>query len=115
IGERALELGKPILVWKVGNTDVGKQAAASHTARLTAGYELYRAAFRLGGYIEVHDIDDLVDICKAFGGRKLPKGNRVAIATLSGGAGVLLADRCVEEGLTLPPLSDITVKTLREF
>ncbi len=24
IGERALELGKPILVWKVGNTDVGR-------------------------------------------------------------------------------------------
>ena len=65
--------------------------------------------------IEVRDIDDLVDICKAFGGRKLPKGNRVAIATLSGGAGVLLADRCTEEGLTLPPLADATVKTLREF
>ena len=59
----ALELGKPILVWKVGNTDVGRQAAASHTARLTAGYELYRTAFRLGGFIEVRDIDDLVDIC----------------------------------------------------
>jgi len=115
IGERAMELGKPILVWKVGNTDAGRQAAASHTARLTAGYELYRAAFRLGGFIEVRDIDDLVDICKAFGGRKLPKGNRVAIATLSGGAGVLLADRCTEEGLTLPPLDDSTVKTLREF
>lgn len=115
IGERALELGKPILVWKVGNTDVGRQAAASHTARLTAGYELYRAAFRLGGFIEVRDIDDLVDICKAFGGRKLPKGNRVGIVTLSGGAGVLLADRCAEEGLTLPPLADATVKKLREF
>ena len=42
IGERALELGKPMLVWKVGNTDVGSKAATSHSARLTAGYELYR-------------------------------------------------------------------------
>ena len=115
IGERALELGKPILVWKVGNSDVGRQAAASHTARLTAGYELYRAAFRLGGFVEVRDIDDLVDICKAFGGRKLPRGNRVAIITPSGGAGVLLADRCVEEGLALPPLSAATVAKLREY
>ena len=105
IGERALELGKPILAWKVGNTDVGRQAAASHTARLTAGYELYRAAFRLGGFIEVRDIDDLVDICKAFAARKLPNGNRVAVITPSGGAGVLLADRCIEEGLELPPLA----------
>ena len=115
IGERALELGKPILVWKVGNTDVGRQAAASHTARLTAGYELYRTAFRLGGFIEVRDIDDLVDICKVLRSRKLPQGNRVAVITPSGGAGVLLADRCVEEGLTLPPLSDSTVRKLREY
>jgi acyl-CoA synthetase (NDP forming) len=115
IGQRALELGKPILVWKVGNTDVGRQAAASHTARLTAGYELYRAAFRLGGFIEVRDIDDLVDICKVLRARKLPQGNRVAVITPSGGAGVLLADRCVEEGLTLPPLSDSTVAKLREY
>ena len=115
IGERALELGKPILVWKVGNTDVGRQAAASHTARLTAGYELYRTAFRLGGFIEVRDIDDLVDVCKALRHRKLPRDNRVAVITPSGGAGVLLADRCVEEGLQLPPLSDETLKKLREY
>jgi acyl-CoA synthetase (NDP forming) len=115
IGERALELGKPILVWKVGNTDVGRQAAASHTARLTAGYELYRTAFRLGGFIEVRDIDDLVDVCKALRHRKLPRGNRVAVITPSGGAGVLLADRCVEEGLQLPPLAEETLKKLREY
>jgi len=115
IGERALELGKPILAWKVGNTGAGRQAAASHTARLTAGYELYRTAFRLGGFIEVRDIDDLVDICKAFRGRKLPKSNRVAVITASGGAGVLLADRCVEEGLELPPLAEATVAKLREY
>jgi acetate---CoA ligase (ADP-forming) len=115
VGERALELGKPILVWKVGNSEVGKQAAASHTARLTAGYELYRAAFRRGGFIEVRDIDDLVDICKALRARKLPRGNRVAVVTASGGAGVLLADRCSEEGLVLPPLSAETVARLREY
>jgi acyl-CoA synthetase (NDP forming) len=115
IGERALELGKPILAWKVGNSDVGRQAAASHTARLTAGYELYRTAFRLGGFIEVRDIDDLVDICKALRSKKLPKSNRVAVITPSGGAGVLLADRCIEEGLELPPLSPETVAKLREY
>jgi acyl-CoA synthetase (NDP forming) len=115
IGQRALALGKPILAWKVGNSDVGRQAAASHTARLTAGYELYRAAFRLNGFIEVRDIDDLVDICKVLHARKLPKGNRVAVITPSGGAGVMLADRCIEEGLAVPPLADATVTKLREF
>lgn len=119
IGERALELGKPILAWKVGNTDVGSRAATSHSARMTAGYELYRAAFKRGGLVEIRDVDDLVDISKAFLIRKLPAGNRVGVLTLSGGAGVLLADRCVESGLTLPALTDATraklAKTLVSF
>ena len=114
IGHRALALGKPILAWKVGNSAVGKQAATSHTARMTAGYELYRAAFREGGFIEVRDIDDLVDVAKGFVGRKLPRGNRVGVVTLSGGAGVLIADQCVERGMAVPPLADATRGRLRE-
>ena len=114
IGERALELGKPILAWKVGNTDIGARAATSHSARMTAGYALYRAAFRRGGLIEIRDVDDLIDVAKAFAIGKLPRGNRVGVLTLSGGAGVLLADRCVEEGLQLPQLADATTRRLRE-
>ncbi len=114
IGERALELGKPIVVWKVGNTDVGRQAAASHTARMTTGYELFQAAFQRGGFVEVHDSDDLLDALKVFRARRLPHGNRVGVITISGGAGVLLADRCLEFGLQLPPLSAATASTLRE-
>lgn len=114
IGSRALELGKPILAWKVGNTEIGARAATSHSARMTAGYALYRAAFRRGGLTEIRDVDDLIDIAKAFAIRKLPRGNRVGVLTLSGGAGVLLADRCVEEGLELPALAEATTQKLRE-
>jgi len=114
VGERALELGKPVLAWKVGNTAIGSRAATSHSARLTSGYELYRAAFRRGGLVEIRDVDDLVDIAKAFAIRKLPAGNRVGVATLSGGAGVLLADRCTESGLELPAFAEATTAKLRE-
>jgi acyl-CoA synthetase (NDP forming) len=114
IGSRALALGKPILAWKVGNTEIGARAATSHSARMTSGYALYRAAFRRGGLVEIRDVDDLIDIAKAFAIRKLPRGNRVGVLTLSGGAGVLLADRCVEEGLQLPELSEATTRKLRE-
>ena len=112
VGERALELGKPILAWKVGNTSVGSQAATSHSARLTAGYELYRAAFRRGGLVEIRDVEDLIDYSKAFLIRKPPAGNRVGVLTLSGGAGVLLADRCIENGLELPTLTEATREKL---
>jgi acetate---CoA ligase (ADP-forming) len=114
IGERALALGKPILTWKAGNTAPGARAAISHTGRMTAGYELYRAAFRRGGFVEIRDVDDLIDICKAFLIGKPPRGRRVCAVSISGGAGVLLADRCIENGLELPPLSAATAARLRE-
>jgi acyl-CoA synthetase (NDP forming) len=115
LGARALELNKPILVWKVGNTDVGRQAAASHTARMTASYELFQTAFRQGGFIEVRDMDDLIDVMKILRTKRVPRGNRVGVITLSGGAGVLLADRCIEHGLDLPKLTDATTTKLREL
>ena len=59
-------------------------------------------------------MDDLVDIAKAFAIRKLPAGNRTGVLTLSGGAGVLLADRCVESGLMLPEFAPGTTAQLKE-
>ncbi|MDA8108220.1 MAG: acetate--CoA ligase family protein [Betaproteobacteria bacterium] len=115
LGQRALGSGKPVLVWKVGNSQLGRRAAASHTANLTAPYELYKAAFREGGFIEVRDVDDLVDAVRAFRARRLPAGAGVGVVSVSGGAGVLLADRCEEYGLTLPPLGEATQRRLAEL
>jgi len=66
LGERALELRKPIIVWKVGNSISGRRAALSHTANLTSDPELYRAVFRQGGFIEIREVDDLIDVARAF-------------------------------------------------
>ncbi|HWI12798.1 MAG TPA: acetate--CoA ligase family protein, partial [Burkholderiales bacterium] len=113
IGERALELGKPILVWKAGRSETGRRAAASHTAQLTTADELYRAAFRRGAWLEVEDYGDVVDLWRAFRAGRLPAGNRTAILTASGGTGVFMADHCETYGLALPPLSDATLAKLR--
>ncbi len=115
LGEKARRLGKPIAVWKVGNSRTGQAAAASHTANLSAGYELYRAAFDHPGFVLVRDVDDLVDVAKGFLHRRQPKGNRVGVISISGGAGVLLADRCEELGLALPSLSESSSAELRSF
>ncbi|MGZ5144063.1 MAG: acetate--CoA ligase family protein [Burkholderiales bacterium] len=113
LGRRALEVGKPIAVWKVGNTAVGQRAAVSHTANLTEEYDFYRDAFREGGFVEIREVYDLVDAAKVFRSGKRPRGRRAAIVTTSGGAGVLLADRCAESKVELPPLTAATVSALR--
>ena len=113
LGRRALEIGKPIAVWKVGNTRAGSRAAVSHTANLTEDYDYYRDAFREGGFIEIREIYDLIDAARVFRARKRPRGNRVAIVTTSGGAGVLITDACEHANLTLPEMTAPTLAALK--
>ena len=113
LGRKALAAGKPMLVWKVGNSEAGAKAAASHTANLGGAPALYRAAFRQAGAIEVSDVTDLADCAHALLAKRLPRGNRIAVVTISGGAGILMADRCAEAGLELPALAPATVERLR--
>ncbi|HYH42910.1 MAG TPA: CoA-binding protein, partial [Burkholderiales bacterium] len=115
VGEKALLAGKPILMWKVGNTEQGQRAAASHTANLGGAMALYRAAFRQKGIIQVDDIQDVVDYGRAFQSRRLPAGNRLAIITISGGAGILMTDEIVAGGMELAKLAPETLDKLREF
>jgi acyl-CoA synthetase (NDP forming) len=115
VGRRALELGKPILVWKVGNTDMGRVAAESHTASMTAGYALYRAAFEEGGFIEIGDVHDLIDGVRAFSGRRLPRGPNLGVLTTSGGSGVLMVDAADRHGLKFPRLAPETLRAVKEL
>ncbi len=115
IGRKALAVGKPYLLWKVGSSEAGARAAASHTANLGGAMALYRAAFRQSGIIEVADVNELADRARALLAPRKPKGNRVAVVTLSGGAGVLMADHCAPAGLDLPELSASTLARLKEI
>lgn len=109
LGQRALELRKPILVWKVGNSAAARAAAESHTASMTAAYVCYRTAFEEGGFVEIDDVHDLVDAARAFQSRRLPRGPNVAAITTSGGSGVLIADVAERHGLTFPRLAPATL------
>lgn len=113
LGGRALELQKPIVVWKVGNTRAGRRAATSHTGNLTGDFDLYKEVFRSGGFIEIDDLDNLIDIARAVGMRRMPAGERVGIISISGGAGVLLADHCEGAGLEVADLAPESTRELR--
>lgn len=113
IGEAALDARKPILVWKVGNSEEGQRAVASHTANLSGATVLYQAAFKQTGILQIEDIQDIVDYSSAFQCGKVPRGNRVAIITISGGAGIMMTDEAIARGLAVQPLSQQTVEKLR--
>jgi len=112
--DKALRSGKPIIVTKIGHSDAGQRAAASHTAALAGSYDAYRAMFRHYGIIEGADIEEMVDLAAAFSlyRERLPRGKRVGIGTASGGGGGWVADACIETGLEVPTLDDATRKII---
>jgi len=112
LGLQGLRCGKPILVWKAGNSESGRRASLSHTGAMASSYALYQAAFRQVGIIEVREIQDLIDLKKVLLAVRTPEGRRVCIVTVSGGAGILIADEMAALGLELAPLHDVTIATL---
>lgn len=106
VAEKALRAGKPIIVNKIGQSDAGVRAAASHTAALAGAYAAYQAMFQRYGIIEGRDIGEMVDIAAGFLAwrTRLPGGHRVGICTASGGGGGWMADACTAAGLEVPEL-----------
>ena len=114
VAEKALKAGKPLIVRKIGQTEPGRRAVASHTAVLAGSQAAYRAVFDRYGLIEGRDFDEMLDIASGFlaCGDRMPLGNRVGICTSSGGAGVWMADACAAAGLEVPVLDDETRATI---
>lgn len=96
--------GKPVALLKSGRTEAGSRAAASHTGALATDDRVLDTALRQLGIVRVDDIDELLDVARAFESTRRPKGNRVAVVTTSGGSGILAADAVERHGLELSPL-----------
>src|SRR5258708_17570176 len=102
---RAAEIGKPVIVTKVGRSGAGERAAASHTASMAGWSAAYDAVFAKYGFIVSNDLDEAVTTAAILTTNPLPKGDRVAVLTVSGGAGIWGADTVSMQGLKVPELS----------
>src|SRR4029077_5459844 len=84
----------------------GRRAAASHTGALAHSGAVDDAIFRHYGILRGEDLDHMLDMAAAFAFCKLPRGNRVAVITGSGGSAVWMSDILSAHGLQLPVLED---------
>ena len=100
---------KPLVVWKGGRTEVGAQAAMSHTGSLSSSAAIWSAMLRQAGAIETQNLEELTDTLLIFQQLGNWKGENVAFigGLVNGGGGVSVSasDICTESGLKLPPLS----------
>jgi acetate---CoA ligase (ADP-forming) len=112
---RAAEIGKPVIVTKVGRSGAGERAAASHTASMAGWSAAYDAVFAKYGFIVSNDLDEAVTIAAVLTTNPMPKGDRVAVLTVSGGAGIWGADTVSMQGLQVPELSQSIQTEIRSL
>lgn len=112
---RAAELGKPLVIAKVGRSSAGRRAAASHTGALAGSVRVSDAVLAHHGVLRANDQDEMLDLATAFSLRKRMRGNRVAIVSTSGGTAVWLTDTCEEMGFEVPPIDAERRARLAQF
>ena len=114
LAEEAMSVGKPLVVTKVGRLGAGARAAASHTGSLAGDDVVFDGVARQYGVIRARNEEHMLDIVEVLSCCKLPEGNGIGLLTQSGGAGVLMADRAQEVGLSVPVLQPETQKALQK-
>lgn len=111
----ARQAGKPVAMVKVGHTAVGAQAAKLHTGSDTGDAAEYRRLFDACGVRSARTISELFSAPVAREQLKVRTQQLpVAIFSISGGVGIMMADRAEELGLALPPLPDDAARRLKD-
>jgi acyl-CoA synthetase (NDP forming) len=103
---------KPVIVLKVGTSELGAMAAASHTGALSGSDRVWDGLLHQVGTIRVNSLEELIDMAVAFSHLPSPVGRRTAILGVGGGATVLLADDCADAGLVVPRFPEAIRKKL---
>ncbi|MFX1602719.1 MAG: acetate--CoA ligase family protein [Promethearchaeota archaeon] len=107
---------KPVIMYKVGTTPVAKQAAMSHTGSLAGRHELYSAAVRQAGGIEVGTVSQMIDTAKILGfSKKRPTNKCVAIVTHTLGPALIAAQILETRGAQLPPPAEKTSAAIQDM
>ncbi len=112
---RALQGRKMMTFQKVGRTAIGATAAASHTGALVGEDRVYDGVFKQFGAVRADDVEQMNALIALYATGRMPRGKKIGVITISGGGGVVVADKCPQFGLEVVQLTEKTQNRLREF
>jgi acyl-CoA synthetase (NDP forming) len=105
---------KPVIVLKVGKTEAGAAAAASHTASLAGADAVYDSIFAAYGAYRAQSMEEALDVVYAATWGFMPESGSLCAVTASGGIGVQMADVASEAGQPLRETPPAAQQALRE-
>lgn len=106
--DAARDAKKPVIFMKVGSTEAGAKAAASHTASLAGEDAIYDGLFSQYGVYRAETTEEMADIAYACQFGRFPDGPKIGLQTISGGIGVQMADAASKKGFNVAPLPKVT-------
>jgi acetate---CoA ligase (ADP-forming) len=115
VADRALVLGKPLVVLQTGGSEAAARSASAHTGALAVEDRVVDAVFQQKGVVRVHSLEELVEVCALLASQRLPEGPRIAMLTASGGASSMLADLAAGTRLQVPDFGAPTKAALKEI
>lgn len=112
---RAFDAGKPVVVFKLGRSEVGVELASSHTGAMTGSDDTADAFFRANGMLRVDLLETLFELPALILGRKPDARHRVAAMTTTGGGAATVVDRLGTLGVeVVPPTDEVVARLARE-
>lgn len=109
---RAHEAGKPVIVYKLGRSDVGVELATSHTGAMTGSDDMADAFFRANGILRVDLLETLFELPALILGQRPAARHRVAAMTTTGGGAATVVDRLGTLGVEVVPPTEQVVANL---
>jgi acyl-CoA synthetase (NDP forming) len=111
---RAFAAGKPVIVYKLGRSQVGQDLAASHTGAMAGTDEVADAFFRAHAMLRVDTLENLFELPALLAGQKPARRHRVAVMTTTGGGAATVADRLGTYGIDVVPPSEHVIANLAQ-
>jgi acyl-CoA synthetase (NDP forming) len=113
--EAARAAKKPVVMQKVGRSELGGKAAKSHTASIAGDDAVTEAVMREFGVHRARNSEEMLDIAHTATRKIYPVANTLGVITVSGGAGVLISDVAESLGLAMPEMPPQAQQKLREL
>ncbi|MFN3534188.1 MAG: CoA-binding protein [Desulfatiglandales bacterium] len=105
----------PVVVMKAGKGEIADKASLSHTGSLAGSYEAFKGGMTQAGALVLEEIEEFMDILKAYQVLRPPSGPRIAILSGQAGPGIVAYDTSIQRGLLVEPFKDETLRRVEEI